>query len=268
MGKSGIYGIFNLISGKVYIGSAINLKQRLRQHKEHLEKQIHCNIYLQNAWNKYGENSFGFYVLEHCSKEQLINREQYYLDSLKSYDTEFGYNICKIAGSTIGQKPWLNKRHTEETKKKISKGNIGKRLSEEAKRIISFKNKGNIRSKEWKQKMSEKMKGRIISDETKKKITFRALGNQRCLGRKLSAETKNKISIANKVRFLNNPLLRQKYSKIHKGKIVSDKTRQKLSEVNKGKRLGWKHSDESKKKMSEALKRSWQNRKNLILKVV
>lgn len=56
MGISGIYGIFNLVNGKVYIGSAINLKKRFSDHKGRLQKQKHRNGYLQNAWNKYRES--------------------------------------------------------------------------------------------------------------------------------------------------------------------------------------------------------------------
>lgn len=163
-GKTGLYGIFNLMSGKVYIGSAINLKKRLRQHKEHLKKQKHYNSYLQNAWNKYGEKEFEFHVLEHCLKEQLIEREQFYLDSLKSYDDEFGYNICKIAGSTIGQKPWLNKKHTEETRKKMS--------------VAGLK--------------------RYENPLERQKISLRSIGKKYWLGRKHTEETKRKISKGNK----------------------------------------------------------------------
>ncbi len=77
MGEKGIYGIFNFLNGKLYIGSTNNLKSRLRQHKKGLKKQKHKNKYLQNSWNKYGESAFEFHVIEYCPKEKLIEREQF-----------------------------------------------------------------------------------------------------------------------------------------------------------------------------------------------
>lgn len=47
-------------------------------------------------------------ILEYCEPENVIEREQYYLDTLKPE-----YNILKIAGSTLGY------THTEETREKL-----------------------------------------------------------------------------------------------------------------------------------------------------
>ena len=55
---------------------------------------------------------------------------------------------------------WLNigRKHTEETKRKMSENNIGKKLSEETKRKIGESNTGQKRSEEAKKKMSEARK--------------------------------------------------------------------------------------------------------------
>lgn len=92
MSQTGIYCIKNLVNGKMYIGSTSQpFKTRFYQHKNSLVKNKHGNCILQRAWNKYGEASFSFQVLEPCS-EQLNAREQHYFDSLKP-----AYNIEKFA---------------------------------------------------------------------------------------------------------------------------------------------------------------------------
>jgi hypothetical protein len=54
---------------------------------------------LQSAWDKYGENSFEFCVLELTERTKLLKAEQGWLDKTKSYDKSIGYNIFKYAGS-------------------------------------------------------------------------------------------------------------------------------------------------------------------------
>lgn len=55
--ESGVYKISNKINGKVYIGSSCNLKRRKYSHFSKLRKGLHNNRYLQNSWNKYGEET-------------------------------------------------------------------------------------------------------------------------------------------------------------------------------------------------------------------
>lgn len=104
MNNSGIYSIINKQNGKRYIGSAVNLKRRINEHKNRLNKNKHNNRYLQNAWNKYGKQSFIFEILEYTSKEKLIEIEQWWLDIYKSYIKDRGYNINKKAESSLGIK--------------------------------------------------------------------------------------------------------------------------------------------------------------------
>lgn len=143
--KSGIYMIKNLINNHIYIGSAVNLYNRETRHINKLESQKHENSYLQRAWNKYGEDSFIFIVLEYVSDiKDLIIIEQYYIDWLQPE-----YNICKSASSTLGRK------FSEETKRKISESHKGKKLSEEHKNRIKQNRKDYHHSDSIKEKMSE-----------------------------------------------------------------------------------------------------------------
>jgi group I intron endonuclease len=59
----GIYTITNLLDGRYYVGSSLDLTKRLTSHKTKLKNNKHINKYLQNAWNKYGEANFKFEVV-------------------------------------------------------------------------------------------------------------------------------------------------------------------------------------------------------------
>ena len=75
----GIYKIKCLKNNKVYIGQSVNIMQRWYVHKTKLRANKHDNIYLQNAWNKYGERNFEFSLIERCKKEELDSKEEYYI---------------------------------------------------------------------------------------------------------------------------------------------------------------------------------------------
>ena len=147
----GIYEIVCKVNGRRYVGSAVNLDKRWRLHYRQLNEGVHYNQHLQRAWNKYGPEAFFFKVIEHVSdSETLIQREQFYLDSISPE-----FNICPTAGSQKGRKasPELRAKlsaahkgkpshrkgakHSEDTKRKISKTKTGVKMgphSEERKR--------------------------------------------------------------------------------------------------------------------------------------
>jgi len=112
--KAGIYIIRNTVSGKIYIGSAVDIAKRLYEHVWALRKGCHFNIHLQRAWNKDSEASFSFEKYLTCKRENLIFNEQLIIDdSIARHGKENIYNICPEAGSTLGR------RHSEATKIKI-----------------------------------------------------------------------------------------------------------------------------------------------------
>ncbi len=128
-----VYQIKNKLNNKIYIGSTIkSFSKRINEHTNTLNKNKHCNYHLQSAWKIYGFESFEFSIIEKViDNSKLIEREQYWIDYYKSYDNNIGYNICKIAGNTIGR------IHSSETKDKISKSKIGKKMTQETKDKIS-----------------------------------------------------------------------------------------------------------------------------------
>ena len=163
MKKSGIYCIENLINCKKYIGQSVNIESRWSQHKSELNENKHFNDYLQKSWNKYGADSFSFYVLEFCDIEQLDEREVYYINFYKTLNRDKGYNL--MSGGTFGRKYSIESRMkmsqslkghdvSFKTRIKISKnhadvsgennGMYGKHHTEESKRKVGDANRGKI----------------------------------------------------------------------------------------------------------------------------
>lgn len=147
--KVGIYKFVNNANGKFYIGSTVVGKDRWYGHKSALRANRHHNKHLQRAWNKYGEKSFKFQVIEkldeHINEDQIIPYEQKWLDLFFEQCPNLLYNMCRIADRGPGMR---GKKHSEKTKKKISKTKKGVKLgpqTEEHKRKVSLAHKG----KKW-----------------------------------------------------------------------------------------------------------------------
>lgn len=207
---SGIYCIENIINNKVYIGSSSNLRRRYNTHKTKLCCNIHTNKHLQNAVNKYGIENFVFKVIEECAIEDLIVREQYWLDVTQAYIT--GYNIRTVAESNKG----FTFIMPESAKDKLRIYGIERGKSVEFKEFMSKLHKNRKRSDETKIKLSESHKGIIMSKTTREKLRISSTN------RTHSEETKQKISKANKGK---------QYHKI----VYTDEVKHKISESKKKK---------------------------------
>lgn len=110
--QSGIYAIRHIESGKLYLGSAINIRNRWKEHRKDLKRARHHCQHLQNAWRKHGPDSFVFEILELVAdKANLIAREQSWIDQTPRRTR---YNTSPTAGSPLGTK------HTPETRAKHS----------------------------------------------------------------------------------------------------------------------------------------------------
>lgn len=92
LSKTGIYAIRHLPSGRVYIGSTKKaFKQRFIAHKSKLKSGNHNCIYLQRTWDKYGEDSFEFLIIEICD-QNIIEREKYYIEQFDACNFRKGFN--------------------------------------------------------------------------------------------------------------------------------------------------------------------------------
>ena len=215
--KSGIYKIENLVNGYNYIGSAKNLSNRWGNHRRDLIRGIHTNKHLQNAWKLYGQNNFRFVVIEECEVHNLLEREQFFIDTVKPE-----YNICAIAGNSTGIK------HTDAARRNMSiahknqiSWNKGKKLSEETKAKMSIAHKGKPPSLATRQAVSLANRGKIAwnrgkktPENTRKKLSISLVGH------KISEETRRKIS-ASLMGHTVTTITRKKLSINHKGGRLS-----------------------------------------------
>lgn len=133
--KSGIYRIECIGNGKFYIGSAVNLYKRLSDHRQGLRKNKHHCRYLQNAYNKYGEDSFLVRVLFECNISEFKEKEVEQI--------EFYFNQGLAMNSTRDYQGSHGMIFTEERKRKISESNMGRKahnkgkdMSEEQKAVL------------------------------------------------------------------------------------------------------------------------------------
>ena len=88
----GIYKITNQVNGKIYIGQSVHIKTRWQQHKQEA-KLNRTNNLLYNAMRKYGVENFIFEIIEECTKEQLNEREIYWIKYYNSFNSDKGYNM-------------------------------------------------------------------------------------------------------------------------------------------------------------------------------
>lgn len=89
---SGIYKITNINDRRVYIGQAVDIAARWKQHiKRALGAEPITQNKLYPAMEKEGVWNFTFEVIEKCEKEKLSEREQYYQEFFGA--KEYGYSI-------------------------------------------------------------------------------------------------------------------------------------------------------------------------------
>lgn len=186
-----IYKITNKLNNKIYIG------QRASTVEPSLDtKYMGSGIHIKRSIKNHGKENFIKEIIEVCeSKEQLNQREIYWIGFYLSRNPIIGYNISKGGDGGInwidGKCPNIGLKRSEETKNKI--------------RLIRINqpspNKGKKMSDEQKLKLSETHKGKPSP----------------MIGKHHSEETKLKISISNKGKISWN-----------KGKQFSDETKLKM----------------------------------------
>lgn len=164
---------------------------------------------LQRAFNKYGKESFRFEIVAVCPAEYVLKLEQFFIESINPY-----YNICKVAGSSLGVK------RTAEYKKKLSDASKGRKRSDAFKEACRLRMMGNSITKGMKQrpeviaKQSERQKGTKHSEYTKNKMSLKGKG------RITSDEAKKKLSEAR----LRNLYIKKHGAEINTSVEATDKT--------------------------------------------
>lgn len=200
----GVYRILNIVDGKIYVGSSVDIQRRIKSHTHELRKGTHNNKYLQRAWNKYGENSFEFSVIEEVSDKSILrDREQYYIQLTNCSNHFIGYNLlnntniglgvsasdeikAKISEACSGEKNGnYGREHTEEELKRMYANRWGENY---VKKSRVYKHKSDEEKQLSRKRMSEKMKHQIVSEETRRKLSEYRKGKHH------SAETKARFS--------------------------------------------------------------------------
>ena len=88
---SGIYKITNIKDNKCYIGQSVDIATRFKNHaKCGLGIDTPANNKLYQAMEKEGLENFTWELLEKCPKEQLNEKEKYYIKAYQA--VEYGYN--------------------------------------------------------------------------------------------------------------------------------------------------------------------------------
>ncbi|BDC33828.1 hypothetical protein EMPS_mp15 (mitochondrion) [Entomortierella parvispora] len=176
-GKTGIYQWTHKESGKIYIGSAVDLSSCLSKYYSPLNLKRLDN-YISRALLVYTHSAFSLSIIEYIditgltkenARKLILSREQFYIDSLVPQ-----YNILKVAGSSLGynhsdesialmkkiqknidrsgeknpmfgrtgeKNPFYNRTHTAETIAKMKEINKGKIKSEEIRTKMSVSQK-------------------------------------------------------------------------------------------------------------------------------
>lgn len=130
-------------SGKSYIGSSVKMNVRFKQYfnYNHISYPKR-NIIIYKALLKHGYAGFRLDILEYCSPEVLLQREQFYFDTLSPE-----YNMLKVAVSPLGY------RHSEAAKKLISIASKNREVSESSRHLKREALLGKIFDKERIEKM-------------------------------------------------------------------------------------------------------------------
>ena len=135
-----------MINSKSYIGQTVQpMNIRICQHKSLAKHRPNSGFALSKAINKYGEDNFTWVVLCECiSQEELDEKERYYISLYDTFGRN-GYNLTeggvKYANFAGENHPMFGRKHTEESKRKMSVNSKGKNTQP--------------KTEEWKQKVSK-----------------------------------------------------------------------------------------------------------------
>lgn len=155
-----IYKIINLINNNYYIGK--------HQTKNINDSYMGSGKLIQLAIKKYGIENFKKEILYDFDNEEEMNQKEIELVTEDVINDKCCYNICK---GGEGGPHFKNKRHSDETKKKLSIKCKGHKLSNEARSKISKSNKNRIITEETRKKLSNSAKRSYKNDNIKIKIS-------------------------------------------------------------------------------------------------
>lgn len=199
--KGVVYKVTCVKNGRVYIGSTSDWYKRKHYHLTMLRHQIHKIELLRNDSILYNIEDFILEIIEECSTEQQLERENYWilyyldrvgLEELYNKKTAYGKYLpgCEVSEtgrqniSIAGKgkhdhrgeknpmygKPGLvgdlNPSKRPDVREKITKGQL---KSYQEGRVSGFK--GKKHTQEIKDKCRQANQGKIVSEETRRKMS-------------------------------------------------------------------------------------------------
>lgn len=176
-------GIYKITSptGKVYVGQSTKIEQRFQYYEK-----LNCTqqVKLLRSLQKYTPEKHIFEIIEECKSTELNEKERSWQEYYNVLDSKAGLNLRytkvgdrsglmseetkdRMSDSKKGEKNYMfGKKHSEETKKKISEKRKGYKVSEEVKKRLSEQRLGIPKSDKQRQEISDRQK-------TSEKNTFR-----------------------------------------------------------------------------------------------
>lgn len=231
---SAVYAIRNIKSGRVYIGSSAYVVRRWADHRRLLSNNKHHSKTLQRSWNKHGGDAFLFEIIEYVVPDQLLIREQYWIEKLYAACPKLGFNILPNAGTVRGVK------RSDEVRAKLSAAARGR--------------KKKPRTEQHRLALALANRGKTLSAETRAKISAATLGKKRSPH---SPETREKLRIAGKKNGMPRTTSIKAWA-ASRGRRHSEKTRAMISETHK-RRF---QNPEIRAQRSAAAKADWARRKS------
>jgi group I intron endonuclease len=225
----GVYSLRSIsIPNRIYIGSSLNIPRRWIHHKSTLRNHLHSSPILQHHFDKYGEEDLEFEIIEsqeYLDNNHLLAREQMWMIRFRYKDTWKPYfNINEITGSNLGYK------HTDEAKRKIGEG-----------------------SKKWKRKPH--------TEESKQKMReHSATKGKPAWNKGISPKPE---SIAKRVAHTNYQTPSDEVRKKISDKLTGVPKSKESFEKRRKTMEGWVFPEESKKKVSESLKKTFEEHPEL-----
>ena len=176
----GIYMYQNKINKHCYIGQSIDIQKRRWDHQSDYkcEKSSSYNCQFYQALRKYGFENFEFSILEECLKEELDDKEIFYI---KKYDSfKNGYNATE--GGLNLSSNLNNPEHIEKSKKILEKINKKQKNEKHPRAKLTNEEVKNIRIKylkgysldniwqDYKDKYDKNTFARIVRGQTYKTV--------------------------------------------------------------------------------------------------
>lgn len=229
-----ICGIYKIISpnGKIYIGQSENVYRRWVLYKgKYILNNNSKKSYPKILWRslqKYGSQKHTFEIVEICDIDKLNEREIFWIDFYKTYNTRHGMNCTKggegVKGYKWSKKARLKQSLTHKGKKPWNKGIKPDEDAREKNRQAQIKrwqlakqdplyyseeqinhrkkkdctNLSAIRKKMW-EKIKSSDKFTSVEERNKRSLAAKKREqNKRESGFKVSEETRRKRSVASK----------------------------------------------------------------------